>query len=32
MNKPITPQQMSEWIAKTWKECQDRAWAEKPAS
>jgi hypothetical protein len=30
MNKPITPQQMSEWIAKTWRECQRRAWAEKP--
>lgn len=23
---PITPKQMSEWIAKTWKECQDKAW------
>ena len=29
MNKPITPEQMSEWVAKTWKECQERAWAEK---
>lgn len=28
MNKPITPEQMSEWIAKTWKECQERAWDE----
>lgn len=26
MNKPITPEQMSEWVAKTWKECQERAW------
>jgi hypothetical protein len=32
MNKPITPEQMSEWVAKTWKECQERAWAEKPVA
>lgn len=31
MAKPITPEQMSQWISKTWQECQDRAWAEKPA-
>ena len=30
MNKPITPEEMAEWIARTWRECQDRAWAEKP--
>jgi hypothetical protein len=27
MATPITPKQMSEWIAKTWKECQDKAWS-----
>ena len=27
MNKPITPKEMSEWIAKTWKKCQDEAWS-----
>ena len=26
MNKPITPEQMTEWVAKTWNECQERAW------
>ena len=26
---PITPEQMSAWIAKTWKQCQDQAWGEK---
>ena len=30
MNRPITPEQMREWIEKTWRECQDRAWAQKP--
>lgn len=28
MNKPITPKEMREWIAKTWKRCQDKAWAQ----
>ena len=28
MNKPITPEQMTEWVEKTWRECQERAWAE----
>ena len=27
MNKPITPKEMSKWINKTWKKCQDEAWA-----
>jgi hypothetical protein len=31
MNKPITPEQMTEWVEKTWRESQERAWAEKPA-
>lgn len=31
MNKPITPEQMSKWIAKTWKECQERAWSNNPS-
>jgi hypothetical protein len=31
MNKPITPEQMSEWVAKTWKECQERAWSNTPS-
>lgn len=29
MNKPITPKEMSEWIKKTWKKCQDEAWSKK---
>ena len=31
MNKPITPEQMTEWVAKTWKECQERAWSNTPS-
>ena len=23
MNKPITPEQMTEWVEKTWRECQE---------
>ncbi len=30
MNKPITPEQMSEWVEKTWRECQERAWSNTP--
>lgn len=26
MNKPITPQQMSDWIKEEWKRKQDEAW------
>jgi hypothetical protein len=26
MNKPITPQQMSDWIKEEWKKKQDEAW------
>lgn len=26
MNKPITPKEMSKWVAETWKKCQDEAW------
>ncbi len=31
MNKPITPEQMTEWVEKTWKECQERAWSNTPS-
>jgi hypothetical protein len=30
-NKPITPEQMQEWVEKTWQKCQDDAWASDPA-
>lgn len=26
MATPITEKQFQEWIAKTWQECQERAW------
>ena len=26
MSRPITPEQMSKWVAETWKQVQDQAW------
>ena len=28
MATPITEKEFFEWIAKTWKECQEQAWKE----
>lgn len=28
---PITVKDMQKWIDKTWRQCQQRAWAEKPS-
>jgi hypothetical protein len=28
MSKPITSEQMSKWVAETWKRLQDQAWGE----
>ncbi len=28
----MTTKEFEEWVAKTWEECQKRAWAEKPVA